>query len=526
VRWKLHLPAIVGTWCVATSAAAAVDFDFAALRSVIETHQVNSVEELIPLLPVALRSRYVLVFASRSLQQATYSAPRVILYGSNAHLVLTFNGEASQRGFNSVETLEFGQDRQFRLREIRFPAPGSGEAVLVSEPNPPTCQGCHGSPARPVWDSWPLWPGAYGQRYGAPLSPQEHVGLEGLIARQASHPRYRHLMGLQQLADPETFRGSRSKRYAGALREPPNAELGALLGGLAVESLARQLSERAGFAAFQYALLGLAEGNCGAVADFLPSAARGAALVGLRRLTDASVRANRWAAALKEERLRALDAATTAHQLRTGSVNAAPPEAALVPLRLIAEAGLALDTGTWTLALEKRTYDFTPSPGTRPTLRDALLHEMAAQEPTLVELSSYATSVDGDRYCRYLQRRSQAALSSKDVAASVDWSLSDPTRVAHAADNLPVGLHPDQILRICAACHEAGVAPQIPFLDAAALKQALLSETGPGAPLLDEVLFRLSPAAADGRMPQGIGLSDAERGELERYFVALATQVR
>jgi hypothetical protein len=524
VRWKLHLPAIVGMLCVATSAGAAVDFDFAALRSVIETRQVNSVEELIPLLPVALRSRYVLVFASRSLQQSTYSAPRVILYGSNAHLVLTFNGDASQRGFNSVETLEFGQDGQFRLREIRFPAPGSNEAVFVSEPNPPTCQGCHGSPARPVWDSWPLWPGAYGQRYGAPLSPQEHAGLEGLLARQASHPRYRHLFGIQQLADPQTFRGTRSMRYAGALREPPNAELGALLGGLAVESLVRQLSERADFGAFQYALLGLAEGDCGAVADFLPSAARGAALAGLRRLTDASVLANRRAAALKEQRLRALNGATTAHQLRTESVNAAPPGAALVPLRLIAEAGLAMNTDTWTLALEKRTYDFTPSPGTRPTLRDALLREMVGQDPTLAELGSYATSVDGDRYCRYLQRRSQAALSSKNVAASVDWSLSDRTRLAHTADNLSVGLHPEQILRICAACHETGVAPQIPFLEEAALKQALLSETRPRARLLDEVLFRLSPAAADGRMPLGIGLSDAERGALERYFVALATR--
>lgn len=518
MRWKLRLVVIVSLLCGAIPAAVAVEFDFAALRSVIEMRQVASVEELVPLLPATLRSRYTLVFASRSLQQATYGAPRVILYGSDAHLVLTFNGDSSERGFNTVETLEFGQDKQFRLREIRFPPPGSKEAVLFSEPNPATCQACHGSPARPVWDSWPLWPGAYGQRYDAPLSAQERAGLESFLAQQASNPRYGQLLGIQRLADPETFHGTQSKRYAGVLREPPNAELGALLDGLAVESLVRQLREQPGFAAYEYALLGLAGGDCGAVADFLPSAAKSTALMGLRRLTETSALANRWAATLKDQRLRALSEPARAHHLRAESIAAVPSTATLVPLRLIAEAGLVMNTDTWTLALEKGTYDFTPSPGARPTLRDALLAEVADQDPTLAALSSYATSVDGDRYCRYLQRRSQAALGAQNVTASVDWSLSDRTRSA--------GLHPQQVLQICARCHESGAAPHIPFLQESALKHALLSETKPRARLLDEVLFRLSPDAADGRMPLGIRLSDEERGELERYFVALVAQAR
>jgi hypothetical protein len=518
VRWKIQLTMMLSLLCGATSSAAAAEFDFAALRSVIESQQVSSVEELVPLLPAALRSRYALVFASRSLQQATYSAPRVILYGPDAHLVLTFNGDASQRGFNTVETLEFGQDKQFRLREIRFPARGSKEGVAFSEPNPATCQVCHGTAARPVWDSWPLWPGAYGQRYDAPLAAQERAGLESFLVQQASHPRYRQLLGIQRLADPETFHGTQGKRYAGALREPPNAELGALLEGLAVESLVRQMREQPGFETWQYALLGLANGDCGAVADFLPSTMRGAALLGLRRLADTSALANRWAVTLKEQRLTALSEPATARHLGTGSVAAISTADALVPLRLIAEAGLAMNTDPWTLALEKGTYDFTPSPGSRPTLRDALLAEVADQDPTLATLSAYATSVDGDRYCRYLQRRSQAALGSQNVVVSVDWSRSDRARWA--------GLHPQQVLHICAACHDSGVAPQIPFLQESALKRALLSETRPHGRLLDEVLFRLSADAADGRMPLGTRLSDEERGELERYFVALAMQAQ
>ena len=519
VRWTIELRVAIVLFCAAASLQAR-EFDFAALRSVIETRQVNSVEDLIPLLPASLRSRYALVFASRSLQGATYIAPRVILYAADGHLVLTFNGDPDQRGFYSVEILEFGQDEQFRLHEIRFPLPGSKEAVSFSEPNPATCQICHGSPASPVWDSWPLWPGAYGQRYDAPLSAQERSGLQSFIARQTSHPRYRHLLGIQRWADPTTFRAVSSKRYAGMQQEPPNAELAALLGGLSTESLVRQMREKPDFAIYQYALLGLAGADCGAVDDFLPSAARRTALAGLRRLVNESTIANRWAAGLKEQRL------GTVSQLPAHSLDAIPPAATLAPLRLIVEGGLGMNTQSWTLALEKGTYDFTPSPGTRPTLRDALLAEMAAQDPTLLELSAYATSADGDRYCRYLQHRSQVALGSSSVAASVDWSLSDVTRAAHTRDDFSAALQPQRLLRICAACHESGVAPYIPFLQESALKQALLSQAGPRARLLDGVLFRLSPAAADGRMPPGIRLSDEERGELERYFIVLGTQAR
>ena len=496
MRWKFELRVAIALLCVAASVRAG-EFDFAALRSVIETRQVHSVEELVPLLPASLRSRYALVFASRSLQGASYSAPRVILYGADAHLVLTFNGDPGERGFYSVETLEFAPDKQFRLREIRFPTPGSTEAVVFSEPNPTTCLACHGSPARPVWDSWPVWPGAYGQRYDAPLSAAERTGLESFLARQASDPRYAPLLAIQRLADPTTFHAASNKRYAGVQQEPPNAELAALLGGLSAESLVREMRARPGFAAYQFALLGLAGGDCGAVDDFLPAAARHTARAGLKRLEAASEAANRWARSVKEQRLSTPGAPVATHQT-------------LAPLRLIAEGGLGMNTDTWTLALEKATYDFTPSPGTKPTLRDALLVEMSAEDPTLLELNSYATSADGNRYCRYLQHRSQVALGS---ATAVNWSWPDrtPTR-----DELSATLQPPQLLRICAACHESGVAPRIPFLQEPALKQALLSEA-----FLDQVLFRLSPAAAGGRMPLGIRLSDQERGELERYFIVL-----
>ena len=69
---------------LAAAGACASDFDMEALTGIIRTVNVRSVEEMLPLLPSELRANYTLAFASRSLQGATPSAPRAILFGSDA----------------------------------------------------------------------------------------------------------------------------------------------------------------------------------------------------------------------------------------------------------------------------------------------------------------------------------------------------------------------------------------------------------------------------------------------------------
>src|SRR5271169_4010700 len=105
----LRYLALLGAALLFAVGARADGFDFAAFRALIEARQIRSVEELLPALPVSLRYRYALVFASRSLQGASSVNPRVVMYGADARFVITFNGEAAQRGFESVETMEFDE---------------------------------------------------------------------------------------------------------------------------------------------------------------------------------------------------------------------------------------------------------------------------------------------------------------------------------------------------------------------------------------------------------------------------------
>ena len=255
------------------TAARSRAFDFAALQDLIETKHVRSIEQLLPALPFSLRERYALVFASRSLQDARFEAPRAILYGVDARFVITFNGAADQRGFNTLETMEFiDATQQFQFREIIFPvSPSDSQLALISDPNPRRCQRCHGSPAHPIWDTLPLWPGVYGERYGAQFSSEERIGIRRFLERQGADPRYGNLLGAARFADPETFHPSARSRYTGTWAEPPNADLSALLDRLVSMALAQALGKNPIFGGFEYLLLGVSDGRCGSLDEFYPA---------------------------------------------------------------------------------------------------------------------------------------------------------------------------------------------------------------------------------------------------------------
>jgi len=486
---------------------AAAGFDFQALQSLVQSHDLGSIEQLLAALPDLQRRDYALVFASRSLQGATFLSPRVILFGPGARFVITFNGDPGQRGFRVLETMEFDDSRsEFRLRELSFPEqPGGAAQVLVSEVNPPRCARCHGAPARPLWDSFPLWPGAYGERYRASLSARELSGLTAFLARQPTHARYRYLLGTEHLADPETFRPSTHGTYAGAQREPPNARLAIALARLQSRAIVAQLLARPAFASYQYALLGLADGDCGPLADFYPDAR-------WREQHAAFLRFSVQAAEADAQQQRLKQARATSNSSR--GMPADPRDSVLLRLRFVAETGLGTPTNEWTLALERGTDDFTVPPVSTQPLHDALLAQVVTQDPAVRALSFSATSADGDRFCTYLKRRSRDALSMAKPGAT-----TAETTASTAGD--AGGVRP-AVLQLCIGCHESGVAPELPFSNPSQLAQALRTWPSKRGTLFDEIRFRLSPQAGTQRMPLGANLADAERRQLEDYFLAIA----
>jgi mono/diheme cytochrome c family protein len=512
-KWLAILTAAVMVPAVAGSRA----FDFAALQDLIETKHVRSIEELLPALPATLRGRYALVFASRSLQDARLEAPRAILYGADARFVVTFNGAADQRGFNTLETMEFNDDtQQFQFREITFPVAASdAPSAIFSDPNPRRCQLCHGSPAHPVWGTPPLWPGVYGERYGAHLSPEELSGIRRFLERQAADSRYRNLPATARFADPETFRPSARNRYSGTWAESPNADLSLLFGRLVSGSVAQALSNNPGFGSYQYLLLGVSDGRCGSLDEFYPAERWRSVRAAFTHYRDAVAQENTREAAADRSRLTPGNRRLSAVQNRDS--------AALIPIVFIAESELNMPARGWSLALDNGTSDAAQTPPALDSLRDALLAKVNANDARVGELNEYATSSDGDRYCSYLKNSSRAALAARPPGAPA-IRVSAPVVAASDGGTQAGGLAPPAALGICASCHQSDIAPNIPFASAEQLKDQLLSRRAPHGSLIDEIRFRMSPEAGPMRMPLGANLSDEQRIELENYFVQLVAQ--
>jgi hypothetical protein len=485
--------------------ARAENFGFESLRQLLETSRISTIEELIPALPQDLRTHYALVFSSRSLQDASFANPRVILFGSSAQLIVTFNGDASAHGYAAVETMEFdARTNRFLFREISFPADEGARGATISEPNPARCVACHDRPARPIWDAPPSWPGVYGERYHAGLSPAEMQGMREFLATRASHPRYRHLLGATAFADRETYVQGARAVYNGASIEPPNAQLSALLSTLNMRAILSELAGAPAFAAHRYVLLATAGANCGRLEDFYPAALRSAVNAQFKEFAGVTTSADR-----RQSELKTLRRAGRGNQTR---VLASPTE--LTALRFVVERGLNIPTQHWTLALERGTYDFSAPDGTL-TLEQALFERLARSDAALYDLAEYRTFASEDSYCQHLRRESRRSLST--------WYGSGMKSEQSAAPPVSDGLESSPpLLERCIACHSSDVAPPLPFGDPGTLAPLLLGGRYPRGRLLDEILFRLTPQAAADRMPRGIYISSIEQHQFEDYFLTLA----
>lgn len=158
---------------------------------------------------------FTLMRKSGGAQDASEQNPRAIVFGKDARFVFTFNGDSSQRGYDSVEILQFRErtnetPARWELREIRFPENGPAR---FSEANPGRCVQCHGASPQPLWAQYDFWPGAYGElddairdfdakymRRGSDTDAMVEAGRKELaayrkfLASKDRHPRYSKLV--------------------------------------------------------------------------------------------------------------------------------------------------------------------------------------------------------------------------------------------------------------------------------------------------------------------------------------------
>ncbi|MBS1959906.1 MAG: hypothetical protein JST80_10565 [Bdellovibrionales bacterium] len=209
---------MVGAFLILSALVATTShgFEYEDLSSLIQTKSIRTIESLLPVLPTDFRSHYTLIHTSRSLQGASRTNPRVVLYGSDGRLSCSFNGDATQLRGDTFECIQFRTStRKFDFRQIQFPKRGSSDPVMFSESGKSSdgkvsCLGCHGgSDPRPNWGEYPKWPGTYGSFHDR-MQEDDKDFQEWLKAKPA-HPRYRYLE--QNDEEPNLHYGMLVTRY-------------------------------------------------------------------------------------------------------------------------------------------------------------------------------------------------------------------------------------------------------------------------------------------------------------------------
>lgn len=248
----------------------AAEVTYESVVQLIQQQHLTSIEQLLPLLPKEYRSESVLMHTSKSKQEASYENPRVILSGSDGKLVMAFNGDPSQVGFNKLELIQWrDESKSFEFREITFPQNSQGK-IEFSAPNPKACLDCHGgNDPRPNWHPYPSWPGAFGSqddivgdkfdnfketfptrhsRYDFDQGRKEALYVDKLKLAAKTHPRYKFLENLNTHYD---YPGELDR-----LKGTPNSNLTGRLADLNFQRIARKIKTIPNYQTFKYAILG------------------------------------------------------------------------------------------------------------------------------------------------------------------------------------------------------------------------------------------------------------------------------
>ena len=256
-------------WLVAP-ASADEPFTEARLQELLQRNPqtgapVDSISELVPLLPRELRENFTFVYDSRSPFRTGISPeyPRVILFTNDARLVLTFIGDERQPGYDLLETMSFDYERaKFELHAYMLPA--AERRAWRPSPQEAQCSRCHGADARPIFDSYPLWPGYYGSVQDT--FPHDRIGQKearSFAAFQANAAKtgvYKDLIypsgsPVSPYLDPRLFKDNTVTLDPNLFAYLPNARLGMALTELNRQRIYRKLASGDGFAANEKRIL-------------------------------------------------------------------------------------------------------------------------------------------------------------------------------------------------------------------------------------------------------------------------------
>ena len=538
--------------------ASRADFGINELRELITQNNLNTVEQTLEKLPPELLRNYTLQHTSISLQEASPQNPRAVLFMPNGSLILTFNGNSRQKGFDQIEAASFDPLKdEISFYEVDFDRRGR-HAPVFSKPNPAKCMNCHGGEGkapRYVWTGYNHWNGSYGQiddRIHAPNDEDQNKKIlfnnflenedkefQKFKMAAPTHPRYKFLY--QSAKEPQW------PYHTGVARERkiallPNFRVESLMTTNYIKSLARELFSRKHFneVRMTYLFLNLCSDygsvNYAKAYDRITQFSR----LEYPQWARGSAYKNDVTNLVLGDRVRFLDFQLNPNN-RDTRITRYETGGSMVPFLLAFEVTrrmLAMDPSLaqklpmQEMFSDAQTYGGAPPAAYLPAdFPEDLEIYLATQIAT--QLPNFPPTTPGQHFkCDVL-----AELAQKEMSRPLPPSTQAPAK--------DVALNGPQILQKygCVGCHSArayGIGPEIPFGDEAELREIIRgrSPMSSGAVLPDEVRYRVrwpklsrsgssakhaeTLSALHDHMPRGGGyLSEKEEAALVDYLNGL-----
>lgn len=494
--------------------------NYETLVTNIQVSKAQTLEQVLELVPKDFYNNYVLVYRSRSLQDANPLYPRAIVFGKSSKFIMAFNGHKKQKGYNNLEMIQF-REKEFRweFREITFV---DGKPPVFSEANPKKCLECHQSPKRlnidprPNWEPYNFWPGAYAS-VDSEIKPTLKKDYEAYMANETTYlddvlkrflPQDMVLME-EQAHEEENLTKFTEKikpthdryKHLGdfSVRGPLNLTKSTVI--LNMRRVARILRDEMGelFNVYKYSLLSLGDAASMSSSEMLKYAC------GELYMPEA-VRQKHIDYALKKRFYKEITYRRPKGNYGWNHGFAAGIDIMLMPLGILTDD----------LSMEFRTDgrfsfgDRFTSPHDSPThFRDAVM---------LVYADDPAVKMD----CKQLKAESEKSLQEFESNGGLDKALLRSKEELEQEPKRP-------LVERCISCHvnyeDGGQAPTIPFDDFSRLKPLLGEKKYPRGTLFEEILFRTSDhAPLRDQMPPAGNVDRSQRDDFIESIQKLLEQ--
>jgi hypothetical protein len=172
------------------------------IESQLSQNSVNSVEDVLKVLPSSFSKNKVLLYASQSPQDSTPQLPRMVFFTDNAETLLAIGGNPKSDSYPRIDVLEKNISGEYESALVDF---SETHGSKISK-NPASCLSCHADfhgvqPLRNVY-SGGVFPGVFAS-VGESVLPQEAIWLNSFLQSAKSNPRYEAIFGSAPTFDPK-----------------------------------------------------------------------------------------------------------------------------------------------------------------------------------------------------------------------------------------------------------------------------------------------------------------------------------